>query len=99
VGGEHTGKPGFPRPLPGGAPAAPTTGWEIGKPGFPNPLPGGRVWEGCALPRTNIFILVSCGAAAWMTEVNIARPREGLGGLRPPKNNNIFILALCGAAA
>ncbi len=28
-------------------------------------------------------------------DVNIARAREGLGWLRPPKNNNIFMLALC----
>gem|GEM_PF-1644650 len=28
-------------------------------------------------------------------EVNIARPREGLGGRSPPKNNTMFILALC----
>jgi hypothetical protein len=27
------------------------------------------------------------------------RPREGLGWLRPPKNNRLFIAALCGAAA
>ena len=27
------------------------------------------------------------------------RPREGLGGLRPPRNNRMFIAALCGAAA
>ncbi len=27
--------------------------------------------------------------------MKIARPREGLGGQSPPKNNNIFILALC----
>ena len=31
-----------------------------------------------------------------MTEVKIARPREGLGGRSPPRNKNIiFILALC----
>ncbi len=36
------GKPGFPIPLPVGAPAAPTSGWDMGKPGFPNPLPVGR---------------------------------------------------------
>ncbi len=33
------GKPGFPIPLPVGAPVAPNSGWELGKPGFPNPLP------------------------------------------------------------
>gem|GEM_PF-6699446 len=27
--------------------------------------------------------------------MKIARPREGLGGRSPPKNNTIFILALC----
>jgi len=35
------GKPGFPNPLPVGAPAAPNRGWDMGKPGFPNPLPVG----------------------------------------------------------
>jgi|GEM_PF-4125615 len=46
------GNPGFPIPLPVGAPAAPTSGWEMGNPGFPTPLPAGRVWEGFALPGT-----------------------------------------------
>ncbi len=32
--------------------------------------------------------------APHITEVKIARPREGLGGRSPPKNNKIFILAL-----
>gem|GEM_PF-4060247 len=36
-----------------------------------------------------MFILVLCGAAAWTTEVNIARPREGLGGRSPPRNKYV----------
>ncbi len=41
-----------------GAPAAPTSGWEMGKPGFPipplrggKPSPPGGIREGAALPR------------------------------------------------
>jgi len=83
----------------------------MGKPGFPIPPPGGRVWEGYALPRS-MFIPSVCGGAAWRANVNIRprrgawgnrvspfpHPREGLGGLRPPRNNLIFISSVCGAS-
>jgi len=36
----------------------------------------GRLWEGCALPRTHIFILVLCGAAAWTAGMKIGKRRN-----------------------
>jgi len=51
------GKPGFPIPLPVGRQALPT----------------GRVWEGAALPRTNIFILALC-ASCMGPDVNTGKP-------------------------
>ncbi len=55
----------------------------MGKPGFPIPLPVGATSPprreglgGLRLPKNNtIFIPALCGAAAWMTEVNIWRNR------------------------
>ena len=39
-------------------------------------------------------------AGGWGNRVSpCPHPREGLGGLRPPRNNRMFIAALCGGAA
>jgi len=59
-----------------------------------NNPPAGRVWEGFALPRIGIFILALCGAAAWMTEVNIRGNR-----VSPPAVSLSNRTPACGGAS
>ena len=64
--------------------------------GLPPPS-GGRAGEGGRHLRCNGLPLEQ---GAWGNRVSpCPHPREGLEGLRPPKNKLMFIAALCGAAA
>jgi|GEM_PF-360922 len=94
AGGWGNQVPPYSRPregLGGRSPPRNNLSWSrgMGKPGFP--ITPTR-WEGLGGLRPH--------AGGWGNPVPpYSRPREGLGGRSPPRNNRMFIAVLCGAAA
>ena len=69
---------------------------EMGKRRFPIPSPGGRVWEGAALPKTTLFITMSC--ATRMTVYNQTASRRGWRGPQAPAGLPLPLEGACGGA-
>ena len=89
------GQPGFPTPPPVGEFGGAARAQGDAETGFPHPPARGRVWEGKTLPGEPCYPLADAGLRPAHPGPDL---REGLGGLRPPRNNPMFIAALCGAS-